>query len=275
MEIIMDEQAALWNGSAGCAWVEEQGLLDQLYKPLEDLLIERISSGSVLDIGCGTGGTTLATAKLLGEKGDCTGIDISDPMLNAARARAKQANTSINFVHADAQNHAFKPESFDWIISRFGVMFFDDSVRAFVNLRNAARQDAKLRFIAWRSATENPFMTTAERSAAPLLPNLSPRNPGAPGQFAFADENKVYSILQESGWSEIEIRPFDVTCTFPEKELVRYFTRFGPVGLALQEVDNRTRALVIETIRAAFDPYVHGTEVRFIAACWMVEARAR
>lgn len=271
----MDEQATLWNGSAGRAWVEEQDLLDQLYKPFEELLVEGISAGSVLDIGCGTGGTTLAAAKLLGEKDRCTGIDISDPMLAAARTRAEQANLSINFILANAQNHAFELSSFDWIISRFGVMFFDDSVQAFANLRYAARKDARLRFIAWRSVAENPFMTTAERAAAPLLQNLPARKPNAPGQFAFADRSKIYSILEESGWEEIEIRPIDVACTFPEKELGRYFTRFGPVGLALQEVDDRTRTQVIETIRAAFDPYVHGTEVRFIAACWMVGARAR
>ena len=53
----------------------------------------------------------------------------------------------------------------------------------------------------------------------------------------------------------------------PEKQLVHYFTRLGPVGLALQEVEERTRTQVIEKVRAAFDPYVHGTEVRFSAAC--------
>ena len=62
-------------------------------------------------------------------------------------------------------------------------------------------------------------------------------------------------------------------CTLPEKELVRYLTRLGPVGLILQEADERTRAQVIETVRAGFDPYVHGAEVRFTAACWMVGAR--
>ena len=141
----------------------------------------------VLDVGCGTGSTTLAVARLLGAKGRCTGIDISEPMIAAARARAEREGTPASFIRADAQTHAFEPASFDMIISRFGVMFFDDSVRAFANLRRAARDDAELRFIAWRSAAENPFMTTAERAAAPLLPNLPARRPDAPGQFAFAD----------------------------------------------------------------------------------------
>jgi hypothetical protein len=96
-------------------------------------------------------------------------------------------------------------------------MFFDDPVRAFANLRRAARDDAELRFIAWRSAAENPFMTTAERAAAPLLPNLPARPPDAPGQFAFADRRRVHAVLEDSGWTEIDIRPIDVPRTLSER----------------------------------------------------------
>ncbi|MDM0032847.1 class I SAM-dependent methyltransferase [Variovorax sp. J22P271] len=272
-----NEQTALWNGRAGRAWVDAQEVLDQMFKPFEDRLAEAVRAADahrVLDVGCGTGSTTLAVARLLGAEGRCTGIDISEPMIAAARARAEREGTPASFVGADAQTHAFEPASFDMIISRFGVMFFDDPARAFANLRRAARDGAELRFVAWRSAAENPFMTTAERAAAPLLPNLPARQPDAPGQFAFADRRRVYAILEESGWGEIDIRPIDVACTMPERELVGYLTRLGPVGLVLQEADERARMRIIETVRDAFEPYVHGDEVRLTAACWLVGARA-
>ncbi|NPT57893.1 class I SAM-dependent methyltransferase [Paraburkholderia elongata] len=272
-----NEQAALWNGSAGRAWVAAQSVLDEMFKPFENLIVDTMCAGSgqrVLDIGCGTGSTTLAAARRLGAKGHCVGADISAPMIAVAQTRAEREGSTASFICADAQTYAFAPASFDRIMSRFGVMFFDDSVAAFANLRRAASDGAELCCIVWRSAADNPFMTTAERAAAPLLPNLPARRPGAPGQFAFADRRHVSSILEESGWAEIDIRPLDVDCTLAEKELAGYFTRLGPVGLVLQNADERTRAQVIERVRAAFDPYVHGIEVRYTAACWMVSARA-
>jgi ubiquinone/menaquinone biosynthesis C-methylase UbiE len=270
-------QTALWNGSAGRAWVDAQEVLDQMFRPVEDLLVDMMGAGAghrVLDVGCGTGSTTLAAARRLGAKGRCIGVDVSAPMIAVAQSRAEREDSTASFICADAQTHAFEPASFDRIMSRFGVMFFENPVLAFANLQRAARDGAELHCIAWRSAADNPFMTTAERAAAPLLPNLPARRPDGPGQFSFADQRRVSSILEGSGWAEIDIRPIDIDCTLPEKELVSYFSRLGPVGLILQEVEERTRTQVVESVRAAFDPYVHGTEVRYTAACWMISARA-
>jgi len=269
------EQTARWNGPAGRAWVEAQHVLDRLFTPFEDLLVEAVratSVRSVLDVGCGTGSTTIAIARSLDGTGRSLGVDISEPMITLARARAEQERVPAAFVIADAQVYAFEPASVDMFVSRFGVMFFSDPVQAFANLRRAAREGAQLRLIAWRSAAENPFMTTAERAAAPLLPNLPPRRPDGPGQFAFADRDSVHAILNHSGWSGIDIRPIDVDCSLGEQDLSRYVTKLGPVGLLLQDADEATRARVAESIRGAYDPYVHGDQVRFTAACWMISA---
>jgi SAM-dependent methyltransferase len=270
-------QAARWNGRAGQAWVEAQTTLDRMFQPLEERLVDAALAqpdARVLDVGCGTGATTLAMARRLGAAGRCVGVDVSEPMIAAARARAEREGSPARFILADAQVHAFAPASFDLVVSRFGMMFFDDPVEAFVNLRRAARTGARLRLLAWRSAAENPFMTAAERAAAPLLPATPVRQPDAPGQFAFADRRRVARILEESGWAEIAIEPIDFACALPEAELLPYLTRLGPLGQVLPEADEATRARVVEALRAAFAPYVEGAEARFVAACWMVAARA-
>lgn len=253
-----------------------QDLIDEMYRPFEDLLAEAVVPGSsVLDVGCGTGATTLAAARRAGPAGRCVGVDVSEPMIAAARARIERAGVSAGFVRADAATHAFEPAGFELLVSRFGVMFFDDFPRAFANLRRAGTDTATIRFITWRSPGENPFQTTAERAAAPLLPHLAPRDPDAPGQFALAREDRVRDFLDEGGWTGIDIQPIDVEVALPETELVRYLTLLGPVGRALQGVDERTRAQVVETVRPAFDPYQRGTEIRYTAACWLVVAHAQ
>ncbi|RQR52378.1 class I SAM-dependent methyltransferase [Burkholderia sp. Bp9140] len=272
-----EAQSALWNGRSGLAWVDAQRSLDRMFEPFETRLADAAvaaSARSVLDVGCGTGAVTLAIARRLGAHVHCTGVDISARMIAAARARAARGGADVGFVQADAQTQAFAPGRFDLIVSRFGVMFFDDPVRAFANLRRAARANAQLRFVAWRGAGENPFMTTAERAAAPLLPNLPARQPGAPGQFAFGDRQRIASVLSDSGWAEIAIEAIDTACALPASALDDYIARLGPVGLALQHADDATRRRVIETVRAEYDGYLQGADVRFDAACWLVTARA-
>jgi len=266
-------QRDLWNGAAGNAWVALQPALDAMFRPFETLLTEHMPDGSdlnVLDVGCGAGATTIAATRRIGSGGRSVGVDISAALIAAATARATRLESPAEFICADAETHAFDTGTFNRIISRFGVMFFADPVGAFSNLRRAAANDAELRFVAWRDPEENPFMTTAERAVAPLLPDLPPRRRDGPGQFAYADPDRIAGILKAAAWRNVDINPVDVACSFAEADLSRYVAHLGPVGAALRDADEATRAQVTATVRAAFDRYVHGPDVRFTAACWLV-----
>lgn len=271
-----DDQFEYWNGGAGRAWVEMRPVLDRVFEPFTALLVSNIpeSTRNVLDIGCGAGDTTLAIARSLHDRGRATGVDISQPLIAAAQRRASDESVSATFICADAGTYPFERASFDLLISRFGVMFFNEPVRAFANLQRAVRPNAELRCLVWRGPEENPFMTTGERAARPFLPVIPCRVPDAPGQFAFADKDRVTSILTQSNWTSIDVRPHQVACAFPANELTRYFTNLGPLGRALEGVTDPRRAEIIATVRHAFDSFVVGDQVRFEAACWMVTARS-
>jgi SAM-dependent methyltransferase len=275
---VNQDQARLWNETSGPVWVEMQGTLDAMLAPFGALLVEqglRDETRSVLDVGCGAGWTTFAAARRLGQNGTCVGVDISAPLVELATQRARAEKlANVSFVRADAQTHAFEPNRFDAVISRFGVMFFDDPVAAFANIRRAARPDAALTFVAWRSPAENPFMTTAARAAAPYLPSLPKPDPDAPGQFGLADSEKIQRILEASGWKGSDTRPIDISTSVPERELLTYVTKLGPVGMALREVDEDTRARTTKAVHAAFAPFVRDGAARFTTACWLVTARA-
>ncbi|KZX85770.1 SAM-dependent methyltransferase, partial [Alcanivorax sp. HI0013] len=226
----------------GRHWVESRDLIDHLFKPIEALLVDAVKCQSphrVLDIGCGAGTSTRAISRHISPGGCATGVDISDIMIEAAQQgaggdgvgeeSAGEANASTAFICADASTYDFDEGSFQMLISRFGIMFFDDPIRAFQNLRRAAARDARALFVAWRSREENPFMTTAARAASPMV-TLPEPHPDAPGQFAFADRHRVEAILDAAGWNNIRVVPLDIECTFPVSELVGFFTRLGPLG---------------------------------------------
>ncbi|MDP3801868.1 class I SAM-dependent methyltransferase [Brevundimonas sp.] len=272
-----EAQARLWNARVGEVWVEQQELLDRLLQPFERALVEvvaNLGAGDVLDVGCGAGATTLGAARHLGERGRCTGVDISVPLIEAARRRAEAAGLeTCRFIAADAQQYAFEPAAFDGVISRFGVMFFADPVAAFANIRRAARPDAGLAFIAWRSAEENPFMTAAERAAAPLLPELPARDPAGPGQFAFADAERVRGILAAAGWRDVDIQPLDLVVTLSAVDLDAYAARMGPVGALLPDLDEDRRSRIVAAVRQAFEAWVTSGAAHITTACWLVRAR--
>jgi SAM-dependent methyltransferase len=239
-----------------------------MFAPLAAALVEAVHPGDrVLDVGCGAGATTRAIAAAGAQ---ATGVDISVALIDAARAHG----TTAEYVVADAATHPFTAASFDLIVSRFGVMFFDDPPAAFANLHRATRADGRLRLITWRGLEENPFMGTAARAARSLLPDLPQPPADGPGQFAFADPERVAGILTGGGWRDVRHTPLDVECAMPSAGLEIYLTRLGPVSRILPQLDPAERDRVVTTVRAAFDPYVDGDVARYTAACWIVEAGA-
>lgn len=269
-----DTAKAVWNGVAGQNWVEAQSLLDGLFQGFEErLAADCVEQGArhVLDVGCGTGATTLAIAQALGPKGGrCTGIDISEPMIARARERAGADRETVFFICDDAEDHPLPEARYDRIVSRFGVMFFRDPVRAFANLRRATRQGGRLGVITWRGPQDNPVMTLAARAAAPVLEEAGVEDPAPTGQFAFADAAHVRELLEAGGWSDIAIDPLDIDCALPETALDTWLTRLGPLGRILPDLDAGRRDAILAALREAYAPHIRDGAVRFKAACWSI-----
>src|SRR5215470_20061630 len=120
-------QREYWNTVAGPRWVGLAGFVEKRVERVNDLLLARsaVAPGEkVLEVGCGTGAATVPLAEAVGDTGEIVGIDISEPMLAAARQRiSRHHQRNVTLLHGDAQVYSFPPERFDLIASRFGVMF--------------------------------------------------------------------------------------------------------------------------------------------------------
>ena len=227
----------------------------------------------MLDIGCGAGELSLAIARGRPEA-RVVGVDISPQLIEAARRRGENLG-NVEFKTGDAAvwkpDDGFAPEL---LISRHGVMFFDEPVAAFANLAGFAAPGAGLLFSCFRGPQENEIFT----GVGSLLPPPQERpDPAAPGPMAFADPDRIRSILADGGWSEIDIEPFDFAMVVgagvdPVADAVEYFLSIGPAAAAAEQMTEGEREEFVDRLKA----YVTSREMEGIvalgAAAWIVTA---
>jgi SAM-dependent methyltransferase len=181
------------------------------------ILLEHAAPASgerFLDVGSGGGRTTIAVARVAGPDGAALGADISAPLVELARERAANAGVSnARFMVADVQTASLDGAPFDAAISQFGVMFFDESVAAFANIRAHVRPGGRLTFICWQPLADNPwFPDTAIRPFSPPPPEPGPGK-NATGPFTLGDPEYTAGVLAAAGWTSIERTPCRQTVT--------------------------------------------------------------
>lgn len=188
-----------WNGDTARRWIAHRERLAALRRHLTPRLFEAaaIAPGDrVLDVGCGCGETTVAAARLAGH---VRGIDLSAPMLEVAHRLATGAGVSnVELIRADAQRHPLPPAGHDVVLSSFGVMFFDDPLAAFRNLRATLRPDGRLAFLCWQAADRTEVFSIPLRAFSTGTGRTPPVDPDP-----FADPEWVTDLLTRAGFGDV------------------------------------------------------------------------
>jgi len=272
------QQIAFWNGSGGRRWVERQAALDSLLAPIQELLIARadIQPGEhLLDIGCGCGATTIAAAEKVGASGHVLGLDVSAPMLIRANELAPR-EAPLNLVQGDAMVHHFKAASRDLVISRLGVMYFADPVRAFLNIRTALRSEGRVAFTCWRELRDNPWALQPLQAVYDHLPKLPGLRPHGPDDFAFGSSEWVEHVLSEAGLRRVRLERHDVALDLGAGEgldgAVQNALAIGPAGRAVDGQPAESVDPAIAAVRKMLARYAKGQGVMVPAAVWIVTA---
>ena len=279
------DQIACWNGDMAANWVEHNALMEAMLAPVGERILDTLSlpaTARALDVGCGCGHPTLSLAQRIGTDGSVTGIDVSAPMLALAEELAVQDTADraeVTFLEADAQTHAFKPESLEIVFSRFGVMFFDDPVAAFRNIHKALTVNGQLAFCCWQPRAVNPFMTMPAMAALELLPAPPEMPPRTPGPFAFAEADYVEAILTEAGFKDIAITPISHPLVFGSglsvEEIVERLVNIGPIAQMVREAPEGLQQPVREKLIAAVLPfYEQSSGMTLDGQFWQVTARS-
>ena len=206
-KIVNDEQFEFWNEGIGQWWVDEDESMNERLSILTEELFLKSNikkDDKVLDIGCGGGQTTFEVSEMVGENGYVLGADISKILLDLAKS--KYASTkNLEFKYCDVQNYKFRENSFNKVISRFGVMFFENPVEAFKNIYNSLQEGGSLNFVCWTNVMENEFFTVATNIIIRHLNKDFPEITRSPGPLAFSEEKYINEILSNSGFKNIKV----------------------------------------------------------------------
>lgn len=281
MKLVNNEQAEFWAQLAP-TWIELEDRLELVGGPPGRAAMDRLNLAAgqrVVDLGCGTGQTTLELASRVAPDGEVLGVDIADEMLAHARARAAGLGiTNVDFIHADVQVHNLGQGRFDAAYSRFGVMFFADPVAAFANIHKALRPGGLLSFVSWQSVFDNEWMLIPGAAVASVT-GSSPQmpDPEEPGPFSLADPHRIRSVLGAARFQRVEVTPHnDLVVTTEEQipEVAMTSIRVGAAREALKDADDDTRARAVVAVEDALRSRLKDGEVRASRGVWLVVSHA-
>ena len=268
-----EAQIEYWNSNSGGKWVRQQHRMDRTLSPFSNHLqsvLGAVDGLSILDVGCGTGETSVALA----ERGArVTAVDVSQPML--AHARTRPGADKVNFLQADASAHGFAPASHDLIFSRFGVMFFSDPDSAFAHMATALKPGGRVGFICWRPLSENPWMLKPVLIAKDFIELPARPGPEDPGPFSFSDPARVTRILSAGGLEDISIEPFDNHMFMGDnvEDAVITSLEVGPIGTAIEDVEEATSNGLKAALADLMSKNLKDGQVTLPGAVWCVTAR--
>lgn len=253
--------AAFWT-DAGREWARDGDRVELIGGPPGRAAMDRLQLRPglrVLDVGCGTGATTIELARRTSPGGVTIGVDVAPTMLAAARRR--RAAAGVEFRQGDVQQNELEPGSFDRVFSRFGVMFFDDPGRGFASLHRVLTAAGRLAFTAWAGPEHNEWMTVPATAASEALGEpVNIPAAGEPGPFSLANRDRITAVLEGAGFRDVGVTTDDDPVAITPAEALAFADgamSHGGIRAALRgagsDVERRIRRAIADALLARQD----------------------
>ena len=216
MSVFDKDKARLSFDRAAHRYDQSAKLQQQVAKHLIDLVhLNKASSSTTLDIGCGTGQVTEAMCRLY-PQGEVVALDFSERMLEQTKNRLHQHGLSANLVCADAEQLPFEAGSFDLIVSSLMLQWSNDLANTLKICRSTLRDDGKMVF---NTFTEGTLIEVKQSwQSVDQLDHASP----------FLSKQDLESTLESVGFSQIEVVYDTIIMTYSSvREMIAEMKQIG------------------------------------------------
>jgi SAM-dependent methyltransferase len=271
-----------WQGATGEGWAANAGHYETMLADVGAALLDHAGFAPgerVVEIGCGSGRFARRIAAAVAPGGTVLGLDISPALAQLARQEAVEAGTgNLEILVADAQTAVPPGAPFDRLMSRFGVMFFANPAAAMANLHAMLAPGGRLDFAVWAGIEGNTWAGAVMEVARTHL-GLPPRDPRAPGPFAFSDEAYLRTLLAGAGFQAVRFTPWRGKVRFggpgvSAAEAAGLAVAGGTLAGPIQAAGEEARAALLADLAARMQPYLTDAGVLVPASVHLVTAAA-
>jgi len=255
---------ATWEAMAP-GWERWRAEMEATSTPVREWLIRQLApqpGDTVLELAAGPGDTGFAAAALIGDHGRLISTDFSAEMVEVARrCSAELGLRNVEHRVMDAERIELDDASVDGVLCRFGYMLMPDPGAALSETRRALRPGGRLALAVWCTAERNPWISIAGRMLVERG-HVPPPEPGAPGIFSMASDERLRALLDDAGFTELGMEEVPVRFTYRDiDDYVRRGRETGGVfSKVFAETSGAEREAMKAQLRERFAPYAADAE---------------
>lgn len=277
----MDDSNAMpnafdWTVQRGDKWRGQLRRMEAMLAPLDAPLLTALRLEApmrIADVGCGGGGTTLEIARAAAPGSRVVGVDISSTLIDAARERAALESSPATFATVDVATAPPPDGPFERLVSRFGVMFFEQPLAAFENLATWLAPKGRFVFVVWGLPTMNPCFGVVRRVVSQYV-ELPPQKPDAPGPFRYGEVESLLWLLARAGFGNLHVSRWRgdlaIGGGLAPAEAADFVLGAFSVADPVEHADEATRAKVRAALSDGFAQHVQDGIVRLGACAHLV-----
>ncbi len=260
-----------WATARGEKWLAQLSGMEAMLTPVDKPIIRALHLDApcrVADLGCGGGGTTVEILRRAPAGSVVHGFDISPALIESARKRRGSDQRAIAFSRVNVATAPVPEVPYDRLVSRFGTMFYDDPTAAFANLASWLAPGGRFAFAVWGPPAENPWAAAVREAVAEVIDLPSP-DPEAPGPFRYAEADKLLSLLDSVGLSDLGVRDWrgalSIGGGLPAAEAAHFALTSFSVAELVAEAGDEALDTVRQSLTARFSRHQRDGVVRMDA----------